>query len=390
MTGFQHFYDPEGEYVSIESLIDWVRDPKHRMLDSRACPILIWGATGVGKTAQIKGYCQQRGLELRTYHPAHDVNGADIVGESYRDDDGRTHYALPTWLPTDEDPPGILFIDEINRAPEIVLAGLMEPIGEGTIAQSGWKIPDGWSIIAAANPTETGFEVHELDEAMVARMIHYAPGWDAPGWVAWASKTGIDDAVIDFVVRNPETIRVGETQLPHELVEKLRANARSVEYFARLFEPGMPAGLRRVISEGLWGREASELFIKQQDEQPRYRPLRFEELVRGTFEHKLDEWKEAGINEKLVHGTNTRLIAHLVGAGLPVSENVREERTAQQAGYYLAAIDPYLREEAMTQIERSAPAWSEIVKEAVKTVQVFQAKRGMIAGRPGTARNPRR
>ena len=188
-------------------------------------------------TQSIKSYGKTRDLEVRTYHPAHDVNGADIVGKAYHDEESdETRYALPAWLPTEDDAPeGLLFIDELNRAPQEVLAGLMEPLGEGTIAQSGWELPRGWNIVAAANPSEMGYMVQDLDEAMVDRMLHYAPGWDARHWGSWAQSADLPPEIIDFALRHQGGLVVtGESQLPLEIEQKLRTTPRTLEYMGAL------------------------------------------------------------------------------------------------------------------------------------------------------------
>lgn len=363
LSSFQRFYEKEGEFVTIANLLDWIRDPNHRIEGGRVVPLLVWGAMGVGKTQQIKAYCRDRGLELKTYHPAHDVNGGDLVGKlEIHPETGDTFYAAPPWLPTDDDPPGVLFIDEINRAPVQVLAGLMEPLGEGTIAQSGWKLPSGWNIVAAANPSEMGYEVHEIDEAMVDRLLHYAPGWDAPAWASWAARSGIDRSIIDFALRNPQVVSSGEAQLPHELVSKLRATPRSLDYFARLYEPDMSPGLLRVIAHGLLGREAAEVFEEQ--EQGPDEPLTLSDLDRGKFEHIIEEWtSQMGAGDDLVRASTDLIAATLIDQN-PVSSDPTHEPTAQRIGYYLAVLPPHLRDEAYGIFSRSAPAWLEVCRDA--------------------------
>ena len=297
---------------------------------------------------QIKAYCQERDLELRTYHPAHDQSGSDILGETYRDETtNRTGYSLPFWLPTDEDPPGVLFMDEINRAPRAVLQGLMEPLGEGTVSQSGWRLPDHWQVVAAANPGEAGYDVEIMDDAMVDRLLHYAPGWDAPAWANWAGSVDLASAVVDFALMHRELVETGETQLPLEVQERLQATPRSLEYMAALYDPQMTDGMLRVISHGLLGRDVAPQFIALHNSDER--PLTFEELLAGGFAPKLTKWIAARKTE-LITASTLRLIAGLVG---------REVDTdlAGELGKYLALLPDHLRPEAFQEIARSVPDW---------------------------------
>jgi hypothetical protein len=340
---------------------DWVYD-----FEIEESHNYVAGGMLTHNTQQIKAYARARGLKQTTYQPAHDINGGDIVGQAYTDaDSGLTKYALPAWLPTDNDPPGLLFIDEINRAPEVVLAGLMEPLGEGTIAQSGWTLPRDWNIVAAANPSELGYMVQQVDEAMVDRLLHYAPGWDAPGWAAWAHGAGLSDEIINFPLKHPALISSGEAQLPHELVEKLRATPRSLAYLNALFERGMNEGLLRVVTEGLLGREPAEAFRSGLNGE---QPLSYEQIYQGQYDEILQGWSdtEALMNnsDDLIRASSERCIAHLV-VQQPTSNDPGQEETARRVGRYFARLPSHLRDEALTSLSRSAAEWQPVVQASI-------------------------
>lgn len=389
---YQRFYGKEGGHVSIEDLMDWLRAHPLKA-DGRIIPLMVWGAAGIGKTQQIKGYCRERGLELRTYHPAHDVNGADLIGRSYADDaqtsggdvEKRTRYALPAWLPVEGqcEERGVLFIDELNRANEDVLAGLMEPLGEGTLAQSGWKLPDGWQIVCAGNPQEGGYKVNDLDEALVNRMVHYAPGWDAPGWTNWARGVEMPDEIIDYALRyRSEYVEIGEEQLPNEIESAIRCSPRTLEYVSALYEPGMSMDMLRVCSSGLLGRDAAIALraLITEGEQT----LTAEEILatpenvaaegapavyQWSYDSKLAQWKtlEPMITEQLILASVIKAVAELSKSD-PNTQgddgviDHRSEPKAQLLGRFLSKIDAHLREQAFSELARSAPRWEGVVR----------------------------
>lgn len=394
------FFGKEGAHVSIETLLDWVR--AHPLGDGRIIPVMLWGGAGIGKTSQVKAYCAERGFEIITYHPAHDTDGGAIVGESVVDSEkGVTSYALPDWLPVEgrNKEKGVLFIDELNRANPAVLAGLMEVLGEGTISQSHWRLPRGWQIVCAANPREAGYQVNELDEAMVNRMLHYAPGWDAPEWVEWAQGAGIPEEVIDFVLmRRGEkaggrhVIDVGEEQLPKEMLTKMRSTPRTVEYLAAVYEPGMDEGLLRVVSEGLLGREPAQRFREGLADE--IRPLRADEIFAMPegdehsgyiyrCDHVLAQWGGCSAQEyqQLVAASVDRAIAHLRSKRPQRNEKTGEaaferDMRAQLFGRFLAMLQPAARENALASIQRSAPQWFGPVQDAYKVwAQAFAKQR---------------
>jgi hypothetical protein len=344
----RRFVELEGEYVPIERVLDHIWD--HPLADGRHVPLMVWGGKGTGKTQQLRQYARERKRLCVVYHPAHDVSGADIVGEALLDEaTGKTTRAIPDFLPREGDPDGVLFVDEINRAPDLVLAGLMELFGEGTISQSGWSLPHNWLLVAAANPSELGYKVSELDEAMIDRVLHYAPGWDAPAWARWAAdKGGFKPEVLDFALGNTDLMEIGEQSLPMEVDTKLGATPRSWEYFNALYEPGMTEGLLRVVSTGILGRSAADEFVLKHGGEER--PLRFSDLYEGGYESKVARWASAGRSD-LILATTRHMASGLIG--LPVEDNM-----AQRMGKYLAIIPGSDREEAMSILVRSAPDWA--------------------------------
>jgi len=386
----------EGAHVSVEVLLDWVR--AHPLSNGRIIPVILWGAAGIGKTSMVRAYCKQRGLKLLTYHPAHDKDGSAIVGEPYYDpESGLTSYALPKWLPTSGEKPGILFIDELNRANKDVLAGLMEVLGEGTISQSGWRLPDGWAIVCAANPGEVGYQVQELDEAMINRMVHYAPGWDAPEWVRWAEGVGIAQEIVDFALRyRTEYVDIGEEQLPQEVVQKGRCSPRSLEYLAALYEPGMDEHLLRVLAVGLIGRDATDALLAMLKE-GEIRPLRAEDVLaqpdtdeetgehRYPYEGTLKLWEAlpVGDQRKLILASVERVIARLLHEEPKVLPGEKEPRAkgnfpAQALGRFLALQQSGIKEEAFECLARSAPSWYRVVREAEQVWSRHLARSGQL------------
>lgn len=407
ITGFKEFYGKEGEYVAPHDLFDWIR--AHPMPDGRMIPVVIWGSKGTGKTQQIKAYCKDRGLEIRSYHPAHDTNGQDILGQPRTDPDtGKVSYSLPEWLPTEPGNGGVWFIDEINRAQTAVLAGLMEPLGEGTIAQSNWKIPEGWMIIAAANPTETGYLVEEVDEAMVDRMLHYSPGWEAPVWGHWAkTKGGVHPDIVDFVFQNPETLPavtdLGQSQLPHEIEGKLGATPRSLTYFASLYEPDMPEGMLRVIVHGLLGRKAGDAFVETLNRAEK--PLRAEEILAEpivdsnnvkhySYDPILQSWREnMPFYERYFEASVQNLVVELLNIGeyappsvpekdRPAYHNdVQKNIVAQRAGRFLASMPGKTKDGGFGIILRSAPRWSKVIEQSMEKWSKELARTGKLTSK---------
>jgi MoxR-like ATPase len=87
-------------------------------------PAFVWGAPGVGKSAVVRALGADLGrpvIDIRAplLDPT-DLRGIPAVV------DGRAVWAPPSFLPSEGDPPGILFFDELNAAPPLVQASLYQ------------------------------------------------------------------------------------------------------------------------------------------------------------------------------------------------------------------------------------------------------------------------
>jgi hypothetical protein len=311
-----------------------------------------------------------RGLHFKGYQPALSNQGSDIVGIPYLDEETKTmRYALPSWLPKEGDPEvedgrgGIIFIDEVNRAPQEVMQGLFEPLGEGEISLAGWKLPPGWSFVCAANPNETGYKVNEMDVAFLNRLINYAPGWSETEWVNWALKNGkIPAKVIDFVLQVPNRVERGEARLPGDV--NPAATPRSLTYLGALYEEGMPLRMLHTLGMGLIGEDAIEEFIRIHLEGEEIQPLSGPEILRGRSEAGEDvivvmkDWYETKRND-LIRGSTTYAIATLYEHRDKIGDN-----NATRAFYrWFMNLPEYFIGETIAHMQESLPELLDYYKQ---------------------------
>ncbi len=98
---------------------------------SRPTPVCIWGTHGIGKTEIALNFARQRGWKVAYCAPAQFEEMGDLHGMPFKIDpdpnvhgDERTVYMPPDWVPKDEGP-GLLILDDINRADDRILRGGM-------------------------------------------------------------------------------------------------------------------------------------------------------------------------------------------------------------------------------------------------------------------------
>lgn len=165
-------------------------------------PLCIWGTHGIGKTALVEQLVAGRGWELAYAAPAQFEEMGDLHGLPVRDGDN-TVFAPPDWVPT-RPGPGVLLLDDLNRADDRILRGLMQLLQRGEMVS--WALPERWQIVATANPEGGDYSVTPMDDAMLTRMLHVSMRFEARAWARWATASGVDPRGIDFVLTYPEAV----------------------------------------------------------------------------------------------------------------------------------------------------------------------------------------
>ena len=180
-------------------------------------PVCIWGTHGLGKTHIAKAFAKDRGWEfvdvpVAQFEEMGDLHGLpremDPTPEKPMSGDEYTVYLPPHWVPKEEGP-GILLLDDFNRADDRILRGIMQLLQNFQL--TSWELPSKWQIVATANPEGGDYSVTPLDDAMLTRMIHSTLEFDVKDWAKWADGAKLDKRGISFVLTHPEAITFKRT-----------------------------------------------------------------------------------------------------------------------------------------------------------------------------------
>ncbi|MEN7548578.1 AAA family ATPase [Rapidithrix thailandica] len=177
-------------------------------------PICIWGTHGIGKTDIVQQVAEENGYAFAYIAPAQFEEMGDLVGMPAVEK-GKTVFSAPDWVP-DTPGPGILLIDDVNRADDRILRGIMQLLQNYELVS--WKLPEKWQIVLTANPDGGDYSVTPMDDAMLTRMMHITMQFEAKTWAYWAEKAGVDARGINFVLTYPE-IAQGHRTTPRSLVQ---------------------------------------------------------------------------------------------------------------------------------------------------------------------------
>ncbi len=185
-------------------------------------PVCIWGTHGLGKTQIIQDLAKEKNWQFAYCAPAQfeemgDLHGMpeivdpdkNVTGDEY------TVFRPPEWIPKQEGP-GILLIDDINRADDRILRGIMQLLQNFELFS--WQLPPKWHIAATANPEGGDYSLTPMDDAMITRMLHLTLIFDARDWAVWATQAGIDNRGISFVLIYPEAV-TGKRTTPRTLTQ---------------------------------------------------------------------------------------------------------------------------------------------------------------------------
>lgn len=152
-------------------------------LFSPEVPILLIGAPGVGKTAQVQSHFDHAEVVLTSTLVEEDISGLPYREGDY---DYRTVPSIFRRLSEAESAgkTTALFLDELDKARRSVADTLLTLVASRRVGNA--SLPQSTCIIAAANPPEFGGG-DGISEAMLSRFaaIDYAP--DVKEWSNWAN-----------------------------------------------------------------------------------------------------------------------------------------------------------------------------------------------------------
>ena len=221
--------------------------------------IMLTGRHGIGKSQILTRYFKEKGIPVKTLFLGQMSDPGDLLGLPNKDEKtGKTVFMPPYWFPVDGQPI-VLFLDEINRARPEILQTVMDLVLNRKLA--GRELPEGSRIIAAGNDGEE-YQLTDLDPALVSRFNIYTFRPTVEDWLMWATRTGLDERILNFIGANPELLdRSADTKEDQGLDKD--PDRRAWEKVARLME-NIPSPLpvhQKVVAGIIGVQAAAQLFL---------------------------------------------------------------------------------------------------------------------------------
>ena len=214
-----------------KEVFTYLLDNNKQLEDKGLRPIAVGleGEAGVGKTSIIEEIATERSMTMVKVNLAQLEEIGDLVGLPIKEyevawiDNGnikdkrwmsenqtknldsrlkltgrvRMAYAPPAWLPTEDNPNGIIvLLDDYTRANSMFMQATMEIIN--TASYISWNLPKYTSIVLTSNPDDGQFSVTSLDNAQKTRFINFNVKLNIEDWAKWAEEAEIDGRAINF------------------------------------------------------------------------------------------------------------------------------------------------------------------------------------------------
>ena len=175
--------------------------------------IMAVGVHGVGKSEMLKNYYESKGYKVIMLFLGQMADSGDLIGLPDRSTvtfkyngiettQKITEFCPPKWFPRNEEEKLVLFLDEFNRGKPEVYQCVMDMVLNKQI--NGLKLPQHTKIIAAINPLsdQMGYQVNELDPALLDRFNVYGFKPSRKEWIYWAINAKVHKLVIAFIIKH--------------------------------------------------------------------------------------------------------------------------------------------------------------------------------------------
>ncbi len=218
---------------------------------------MLWGARGVGKSSVVRQVAAHFGvplvdLRLTTIEPV------DLRGAIYADDVlAKTVWFPPEFLPTADQPAGILFLDELTAADQRLQISAYSLILDRRVGN--YRLPDGWQVIAAGNASFHGAVSHDMGTALADRMFHFNIQTTIDAFLDHAVAMGFAPEVMAYLRVRPDRLDDTQAQLAGDHL--VGASPRGWEDISNVLGSGLSEAARRVFVQGRIGAaNAAEFF----------------------------------------------------------------------------------------------------------------------------------
>ena len=332
-------------------------------------PVFLMGPPGIGKTDIMKQVADELGVGLVTYSMTHHTRqsalGLPVIKE--KEYDGQkytvTEYTMSEIIASIYDlmeegkvKEGILFLDEINCVSETLTPTMLQFLQYKVFGKH--KVPDGWLVVAAGNPTEYNRSARDFDIVTWDRLKRIDIDIDYLAWREFAINIGVHPSIITYLDAKKDNFYKIETTVEG----KSFVTARSwvdLSDMIKLYEPLELTVDEKLVSQYLQDKDIASDFAIYYDLFNKYKSdYQINDILNGKASDEIKlRAKSASFDERL------SLLGLLINS---ISHELKEVIDEED---YIALLLTYLKN-----IKEGSSLEKEI--ENVSEEMVKQEKRG--------------
>lgn len=211
-------------------------------------PTFLWGPPGIGKSQKVREVAEDLGMELRDVR-ATLLDPVDLRGLP-KVEKGRTIWSPPNFLPSEGK--GILFLDELNAAPQSVQTACYQLILDRRLGE--YELPEGWIVFAAGNRLADSAAAGRMSTALANRFVHLEMHADLDDWINWAMHAGVQPELIGFLKFRPELLH------KHSKDQHAFPSPRSWDFCGQILKTEPTREVEMALIEGAVGQGAATEF----------------------------------------------------------------------------------------------------------------------------------
>ena len=225
-------------------------------------PVMLHGSPGVGKSAVVQQLAKEQNKKLFDVRLG-TLDPTDLRGIPYFDTKlNIAKWGAPSILPSPDEEPSILFLDELNAAPPSVQAAAYQLILDRRIGD--YILPDNCDIIAAGNLESDKGVVHAMPTPLPNRFTHIDFDVNVDDWISWAMANRVHSDVIGYISYNKKMLHQFD---PNTLNERGFPTPRSWDFSGQ------------ILSEF----DSQQLTTKQNKDQAKEAKKMIKRLFEGTM-----------------------------------------------------------------------------------------------------------
>ena len=216
-------------------------------------PCFIWGGVGVGKSEIVHKVDKYMGYRIEDVRVAL-LDPVDLRGVP-KVEDGRTVFCPPVFLPSNEQPKTLLFLDELPQGSPSVQNALFQLIKDRKLGE--YTLPEDTVIVSAGNRVQVKAGANRVNTALGDRFVHLNLDVCHQEWIDWGIKTKkIKQEVLSFI-----SWQVEDYLYNFDKNASVNATPRAWEYTSNVLATDPDSEIEQELYAGIIGEGIAPEFI---------------------------------------------------------------------------------------------------------------------------------